>query len=155
MGEVAENLFSKLLSKRGKVRPASFQQQMKHVDFIVSTKTGDVRYEVKSRKRVNRSGDAPTDETVWIEFLNVRGDAGWLYGKADYLAFEREHDFVIVDREDLRAMAELKCDLALKVNSAGEALYRGYTRWGRNDLLSMVYMSDIIPIAEEIWKKNS
>lgn len=154
MGEAAENSFSRLLSKKGTVRPASTSQQIRHIDFILTTSKGEkLRYEVKARKRVSRSEDNPTDELVWLEFLNVRGDAGWLYGNANFIAFEREKDFVIVDRIKLKTMAETKCDLALKVNSPSNALYKGYTRFGRSDLISIVKMPDIVEIADEVWVK--
>jgi hypothetical protein len=154
MGEAAENSFSRLLSKKGTVRPASTFQQMRHIDFILTTSKGEnLRYEVKARKRVSRSDDQVNDDTVYLEFLNVRGDAGWLYGKSNFIAFEREKDFVIVDRLKLVKMAETKCDLALKVSSPSQCLYKAYTRWGRHDLISRVMMLDIEAIADEVWVK--
>jgi len=153
MGQAAESSFSGLLATRGSVREASTPEQMQHVDFILTTNGQEIKYEVKARKKVMRGHAQATDETVWIEFLNVRGDLGWLYGKAHYIAFERADDFVIVNREKLIEMAEAKCQLQQKVSSAGQALYRGYTRYGRNDLVSMVYMTDIESIAHEIWQK--
>jgi hypothetical protein len=70
------------------------------------------------------------------------------------MAFERELDFVIVERSALVKMAEEKCKLFPLVRFSEEALYRGYQRKGRSDLLSMVRMSDIIDVAEEIWPKD-
>ena len=155
MGENAETLFKKLLVKLGDVDEARIDGQLTHIDFILKRNDKPaLKYEVKSRKKVRRSDLGVTDDTIWVEFSNVMGDRGWLYGKADYMAFERELDFVIVERSALVKMAEEKCKLFPLVRFSEEALYRGYQRKGRNDLLSMVRMSDIIDVAEEIWPKD-
>ena len=38
------------------------------------------------------------ERVTFIETTNVNGDAGWLYGKADFIAFERRCDFVLARR---------------------------------------------------------
>jgi hypothetical protein len=154
MGEFAEASFGKLLAKKGEVRPANKQEQINHIDFILTTPEGkEIKYDVKARKKVNRADDQATDDLIWIEFLNVLGNRGWIYGESDFIVFEREKDFLLVSRPKLVEFAEKKCDLAQMVTSANNALYRGYRRWQRHDLLSMVKSEDIAGIASEIWSK--
>jgi hypothetical protein len=154
MGEKAEVTFGKLLQKKGKVRMASDREQMRHIDFILTDSEGrHVKYDVKARKRISRSDDEVSDDKVWIEFLNVNGDLGWLYGQSDYIVFERNKDFLIINRIRLKDFAEDQCDLAQLVTSPQDALYFGYRRVGRKDLVSMVKMDDLAKLAEEIWPK--
>lgn len=156
MGEFAELTFGSLLSQKGKVRIANRSEQMNHIDFILTHPDGkQTKYDVKARKRVSRSDNSVSDDRVWIEFLNINGDFGWLYGHSDYLVFERNEDFLIVSRLVLQKFAEEKCDLKQMVTSSSNALYVGYRRAGRGDLLSMVKTSDIAKIAQEIWSKVS
>lgn len=156
MGEHAESSFGKLLASKFPCRPANEYEQRRHIDFVATHPSGvKVNYDVKARKRVQRQDENPSDEMVWVEFLNVIGNMGWLYGQSQYIVFERDKDFLVVERDKLRELSERLCDLALKVPSASQALYRGYTRHGRKDLVSMVKMSDIEGICFEIWPKNS
>jgi hypothetical protein len=155
MGVTAEVSFQEILKDLGEVSAASFNGQMSHIDFnLVTADKKKVKYEVKARKRVSRQDTEVNDDLIWIEFMNVQGKLGWLYGKADFIAFERNNDFVVVNRLNLVAMAEEKCKVLDKVTYSGDALYKGYQRKGRNDLISIVRMSDILPLGE-IWMKKA
>ena len=152
-GEYAENSFGKLLSLKGKIRPATKAEQFRHIDFVLDDNGKLIKYDVKAQKRLSRQDDEVNNDLIWVEFLSVTGNPGWLYGEANYIVFERAKDFVIVDRNKLREMCEIKCDLALMVTSSQNALYKGYRRFMRKDLISIVLMTDILPIAHEIWQK--
>ena len=150
-GQGVEAMFGNLLSyKAEEARAADLQEQFSHVDYI--TDLGKI--DVKARKRINRSDDSAQDDLVWLEFKNVQGKVGWLYGKADIIAFERCKDFVLVSRELLAELGEKLCDLEDLVDRGSDALYKGYTRRGRHDLLSIIKMSDILEIEHEIWEKD-
>jgi Holliday junction resolvase len=150
----AEKTFKDILLSEGfSVREATLKEQMTHVDFIVTFNNQVTRYEVKSRKKINRNDNKFQDELIWIEIQNVRGDLGWLYGSADYIVFEREKDFVVVDREKLADFIALKCNLRKTARSASEALYIKYQRWGRNDCLTLIQNSDIESLAKKIYLK--
>jgi hypothetical protein len=154
MGEKAESSFGALLAKRGKVRPATDREQMKHIDFVLTTPDNKtIKYEVKSRKRINRGDSIVNDKQAWIEWTNVIGNSGWIEGSSDYLVFEREKDFLIVGREKLKQLCLKLCDLTSLVPYASQALYRAYQRQGRKDVVSLVKMSDIESVAEEVWAK--
>lgn len=146
LGENAEKLFLIAAKKHGiAVTEAPLQDQFKHIDFYVDI-GGDnkISVEVKSRKKIKRSDTNINDEYVWVEFKNVQGNRGWLYGKADCVAFERENDFLIVNRKLLARLCEKLCDLT-KINTDVKLpLYTGYQRRNRNDLVSLIKMSDIL-----------
>ena len=127
-----------------------------HIDFYLKSMSGlyDFSVDVKSRKKSERSSDWYEDQAVWIEFHNVRGLDGWLYGEADKIAFEREKDFVIVDRVELTKFCE-KAVAPIFVKNVNEALYKIYRRKTRKDVISKVLMTDIVDDIENIiyWNK--
>jgi hypothetical protein len=47
-------------------------------------------------------------------------------------------------------MAEEKCDLEDLVDNPRDALYKGYTRKGNKDLISMVRMEDILSLPHQV-----
>jgi len=150
-GQEVEKEFSVLLKKRdANFRKSSREEQFKHIDYHSSFGTIDV----KAKKRINRGDEEEQDELIWLEFKNVQGRDGWLCGKTDVIAFERNNDFVLVKRVRLLEMANNKCDLKKRVDTPRNALYKGYQRKGRKDLISLVKMSDILEIDHRIWKKN-
>jgi len=103
---------------------------------------------------VKRADSNVNDDLVWVEFKNVRGSRGWLYGGADAVAFERENDFVIVDRKLLTRLCERLCDLTKLNVDVKMPLYTAYQRRGRQDIVSLVKMTDILTnIKHAILKK--
>ena len=154
MGEHAENTFAQLLSKRGTVRPATKSEQFTHVDFVLTTTDKkSIKYEVKARKRINRSDSQVNDDLIWVEWLNVSGNPGWLATGSDYICFEREKDFLIVDRRKLHEWCLNQCDMSSLVQFASQALYKAYQRRGRKDLISIIKTTDVEKLAEDVWAK--
>ena len=110
----------------------------------------NVRYDVKMLRRKTRGGDF--DENIhWVELMNVHGDTGWMYGEADYFAFEVEDYWISVAKEDLQKFIEQKC--ADKEWSNVPALYRLYRRKGRKDIITLVKTIDLMYISSSIIKK--
>ena len=150
-GQGVEAMFAKLLNKRAdEARAADLMEQFSHVDYFSNLGSIDV----KARKRIARKDADVQDDLVWLEFKNVQGKIGWLYGKADWIAFEREKDFVMVKRDELAKMGEKLCDLGDRVSAGRDALYKGYQRRGRKDLLSIVKMSDVLKLYHQLWTKD-
>lgn len=154
-GQSAEDQFEKLIAGRGSIRPASFfEQTNSHFDFLLTTQSGKtISYEVKARKKLKRADEKVNDSKIWVEIVGITGKPGWVYGKANYLVFEQENDFIIVDRKKLVDFIEKTCDLNDVVNDSYRALYKGYKRQNRLDLITLVYSRDIRNIASEILKK--
>jgi len=150
-GQVVESDFSKLLEIRGvSWKKANRQEQFNHIDYHTSFGSIDV----KAKKRISRSDNSEQDEFIWLEFKNVQGKNGWLSGSADIIAFERAKDFVLVRRKELLLWSQGKCDLNSLVTSSRDALYKGYSRKGRKDLISIVKMLDILGLHHRIWEKT-
>ena len=149
-GQRIEKEFAPLLRQRDpNYRKANREEQFRHIDYFSNFGTIDV----KAKKKINRADASEEDELVWVEFKNVQGRDGWLRGQTDIIAFERNNDFILIKRNYLLGMCQVKCDLSKKVTSSRDALYKGYQREGRKDLISIVKMSDILNMPHQIWKK--
>jgi hypothetical protein len=150
-GQSVEDAFKSIMDRKGiTYREASRDEQFQHFDYVTSVGTIDV----KARKKINRSDDDEQDDLVWVEFKNTAGNAGWLTSDVDFIAFERKDDFVVVRRHALLELANEKCDLTNMVNRPSDALYKGYQRRGRLDLISIIKMQDILQLPVTIELKN-
>ena len=152
----AEQLFDQIAaSKHLEVKNAKRRDNIqKHIDKYVADDVGVWSVDIKARKKTRRSDDNAQDDWIWIEFQNVRGNTGWLYGEADYIAFETQDNFVIVKKDSLIKYVEGAVDMGKSVKYSGEAKYKTYRRAGRNDLLTMVELSEIKKNCEHsIWEK--
>jgi len=149
-GQDVEESFSHLLKQRDpNYKKASREDQFRHIDYHTNFGTIDV----KARKRVSRSNTKEQDELIWVEFLNVQGRDGWLKSAVDIIAFERAKDFLLVKRAYLLGLAQSICNLNKRVFTSKDALYAGYQRKGRKDLISIIKMKDILTLPHKIWKK--
>jgi len=157
VGKKAEDLFEDWLKKNNrKYRPATIEEQYQHIDFVVYHPKlhKDINVDVKASKKRSRMDSDLNSNYIWVEFNNVHGDKGWLYGKANYIVFhnQEEDQFYAVDRKELAQLCEKICDNK-KVNNPKEALYHKYTREGRKDILSLIYFDDILDCKHTILKK--
>ena len=150
-GQKLEEEFYELVKLRDPyARRATPKEQYKHIDFVTSFGTIDV----KSKKRIGRSDVDEQETIVWLEYKNVQGKDGWLVSKVDILAFERDDDFILVKRKNLLRMANELCNLKETVDKSSDALYKGYTRKGRQDLITQVMMKDVMELEHRVWRKN-
>jgi hypothetical protein len=156
LGENAEHLFIILAIKLGwKVSASSKNENIdEHWDYLIEKGSDTFKAEVKSRKRVSRNDDGLQSDLTWIEIHGVRPkDTGWLFGKADLIAFEKEKSFVLVKRLDLLALVNKKVNLVAKARTPKDALYKIYARAGRKDKLTLLPISDIEEIKFIEWNK--
>ena len=84
---------------------------------------------------------------VWVEIRNIHGDGGWLYGKADLIAFARDNGFLIVDRDKLRVWIEENVEKTY-VTRKSDALMKVYTRDGRKDMITRVQNYHLIALSD-------
>lgn len=148
-GLEVEDYFFKLINRTDlSARKATTLEQFKHIDVV--SRLGKI--DVKSMKSVKR-GKGIQDEFTWIEFKGNKGRPGWIYGQADFIAFERQKDFVLVNRNVLLSFAEQKCDLSTSVAAPELALYKSYTRKGKKDVISLVKMEDLVARAAFFFDK--
>jgi len=153
----AEQIFEQIaLSKNLEVKTAKRRENIqKHIDKHLIEENGQGwSVDIKARKKASRSDSEAQDEWIWIEFQNVRGNAGWLYGEADYIAFETQDDFTIVNRKSLVDYVEGVVDMGKPVRKSFLAKYKTYRRANRNDLLTMVELSEIKKNCDHfVWEK--
>ena len=152
----AEQIFDQIAeSKNLEVKNARRRENIhKHIDKYITQESKTWSVDIKARKKTSRSDSDAQDEWIWIEFQNVRGNLGWLYGEADNIAFETQDSFVIVDRKSLIDYVENAVDMAKPVRKSYLAKYKTYQRAGRNDLLTMVELSKIIENCKHfVWQK--
>lgn len=107
--------------------------QFDAIDFKCNLK---MNVDVKSQK---------DPSSVWIEFKNINGYDGWLYGDATHFAFERKQDFIIVSKFDLIRLVNRIVDKNTVVDSPAHCLYKMYGRkkYGRKDLLTKIRPDDL------------
>ena len=156
----AEQVFEQIaLSKSLEVKTAKRRDNIhKHIDkYITQDDEGELRtwsVDIKARKKTSRNDSQAQDDWIWIEFQNVRGNAGWLYGEADNIAFETQNNFIVVDRKSLVNYVEDVVDMGKPVRKSFLAKYKTYRRAGRQDLLTMVELSQITANCKHfIWEK--
>ena len=115
-GLQGEKRFSSIIKSFGLViKEASFKENVHdHIDFFVKGKTKKL-----------------------IDF-HFSVDV-----KADKIAFETEAGFLMVDREELTKWCEEKVDFKRVARKAHTAIYKVYTRKGREDLISRIKTEDI------------
>ena len=88
------------------VRSSREQDMFEHWDKEGGFLNSRFKFDVKGMKKFNRSDDQVQDQMALVELTNVRGNPGWIKGKADYIALERKDYWLIVDREELLRMVE-------------------------------------------------
>ena len=140
MDESVERYHHSCLCADLKIKKTGKQQDIGHVDFIVNGETVDL----KGLKNSTREGK------ILLEFLNVNGKAGWCNEKGipTWVAFDFGAFFLHVKNADLFNLAKEKCNLRETVYRVNECLYKGYTRKGRKDLMSMVTLQDVLTDCE-------
>lgn len=103
-----------------------------------------VKYDVKA---IPHQDSVPYKNGLrWVEVRNVNGDTGWLAGKADFIAFEEPSYWIIVWRELLynHVMNNTSGSTNKAEFKTNPVPYRWHTRDGRNDLVTLVPVLDLI-----------
>ena len=92
---------------------------------------------------VDVKGNNLPDE-IWVEFKNVNGDYGWVFGDAEIIAFDMPElaAFAVVNREELKEYCRENVDFTALVPKA-EAYKKCYRRKGREDLITYLVLADL------------
>lgn len=106
----------------------------------------------RAQKKNRRADNTPDYNINWVELKNVRGNPGWLFGKADYIAFEGEKDWIVCRRTDIIKLIDSK--VTNKSIDKSRSLYTYYQRNGRQDIVVKVLSSDLRNIARISFMKN-
>ena len=136
----------------GEVEKSSRKEDVKdHIDFWWdSPKKGRIGIDVKGIKKNSRSDKKPDDTIQWLELQGVTGHPGWLYGKAEYIAFRTFTKIIFVKRDILLSFALEKTKDKETVYDTPKECYVPYKRkkWGRDDLSFKAHTSDLEEIAD-------
>lgn len=145
----------------GKKKEAAFSKMFKTA--ISSDKNQDIsehwdvkvelKFDIKSLKKISRNDYETNEFYHFVELKNVHGKLGWLYGEADFFAFETNKYWVIVAKEDLQSFVAQNVTKK-KVNNVDECLYCLYTRNKRKDVITMVKTIDLMVIASQVIVKT-
>ena len=119
----------------------NYQNMHEHWDMEGGLKGKTLKFDVKGMKKINRRDDSTQDKFTWIEGTNVKGNTGWLKGRADYIVFERNEYWLMVNREELWDFVQEK--LKKNLYAEGKKPYHVYQRWGKKDKITLVPFTDI------------
>ena len=155
-GDLAEQAFRELAVEKGyMVVEATKEMQFAHVDFLLEKDGKFWKIDCKAKKKLDRSSKNYTDEFCWIEFVNVQGNPGWLYGKADYIAFQREYGFMLVSRKELSELCDRVVDFTTVASKAKFAYKKVYRRFKRKDKIAYLKFSEIEEVSHTNWYLDS
>ena len=130
-GKRAEKEYAKLY--KNVELPTEKEDYSEHWDV----KVNGIKIDVKAIKKDN-------ENIHYVEFKNVLGKKGWLYGDADGFAFETKDYWIEVKKEDLQEMVHDKCmDKVM-----GWDFYELATRPGAKDLFTKVKTIDLCHIGK-------
>lgn len=152
-GAKAEDRFVEIVKKKKiDFRKAEKEEQKRFIDIILKINNKVVGIDVKAIKNIKR-GIEDSEFPIWVEFKNVWGGRGWVFGSADFIAFERPNNFIIIKRKSLLNWCVENIDFENKVTNPKNAYKKVYTRRGREDLITYVKYSDISHLIYRKWNK--
>jgi len=142
-GKKAEQRFKKMMEARGvKVEKSTDEEDMKkHIDYYISSDEYESSVDVKCMKSISRKNPKPQDKYIWVEFMNVGGEPGWLYGEAQFIAFETKDGFAMVDREKLIRYCDSVVDKTQSVSEPEDAVNKVYRRSGNKDSMTLLELA--------------
>lgn len=150
--------FEDLASERGYSPQKNRDRKYYNVSHILTGKGKEgkpieLKFDLKKIKNKKQS-----QEWLWIEFKNSRGEKGWVHGDAHFVAFERQYDFIIVNRKELlewlNSSKKIRYDLPF-VNLAKRAKYKIYKRDGKKEEITQINAKDLKELKSyQLWEKR-
>jgi hypothetical protein len=167
------SIFEKSVRKKGWTfeRATPREDMFDHVDGYVTIYNGKrpvTRFSVdlKGTKYISkRHRGNPNCLCQFIEFINVNGDKGWLFGKSQYIAVldESEERFYMIPRKVMikfceklfnirlnKKFTEIVKDLKsldLFVDASEKAHHKLFQRVSRSDLVTQISMEEVRSMA--------
>jgi len=129
------------------VFPTDDQNKFEHWDIEVN----GIKYDVKDEKVLGKL-NAISQEYVLLEIKNIHGYDGWLFGKADSIAFKYYDSFLISPRLKLIEYNKLNTKKIL-VKNIDDAIHKLYRRVknDRLDLITIAPVDDILKFSYQIY----
>lgn len=150
--QIEQSFAQKLVSTHGGIIHHSSKHEdiNDHIDLIWTINDKQYTFDVKGVKKNNRIDTNYNDSIHWIELQNVNGKKGWLYGKAQYIVFETNINWIIVKRLKLIDFIDSKITDRTITNT--KELYTLYRRTGRKDVITKIPTSDLLQIGKILIK---
>lgn len=165
----AAKLFESLCEKNGwaivdttKPNPVTNRKDPRdwkeHWDYKIQKGTKSYLVDIKGLKRLDRGG-IQNDSLILIEFKNVNGYDGWIYGIEDYVAFELKEGFVFCERQKLLDYVLTKVDINGQVYESPTRDKKPYvlyqrSQYGRKDIFTHLTKAEILNLKSAMWRKN-
>lgn len=155
-GRSAENVFIAMAKSKGYTVTLAnpHQERVEHWDVrLEKSGSPSLTVEIKSAKSfpILHKGER-TKNFFLLENKGVSGHDGWLWGKANVVAFEAENGFYIVPRKTLVEIFQKKCAKEW-VDRREFMLYKTYGRRDRQDEVSAILISDVTATRNfSFWK---
>lgn len=151
-GRVAEVRFVRAARSKGLTvtKSSHTEDRHHHIDYWLAMSPEGKKHGVDVK------GNNLPDE-IWVEFKNVRGNQGWLYGGATIIAFDmpEEGGFSIVDRQELALFCE-KHVSDEQVRNKKDAYLKRYTRKDREDVITRLNLRDIKTLQSyRVWEYDT
>jgi len=141
-GKNAEKEYARIYNGATDQNNIEFSTEQEDIKQHWDVSINGVKIDVKAIKKDN-------ENIHFVEFKNVLGNKGWLYGDADGFAFETKDYWIEVSKEDLQEMVHDKCIDKVK----GWDFYELSSRPGAEDLFTKVKTLDLCFIGKIKKKK--
>lgn len=141
-GKNAEKEYARIYSGATDQNNIEFSTEQEDIKQHWDVSINGVKIDVKAIKKDN-------ENIHFVEFKNVLGNKGWLYGDADGFAFETKDYWIEVSKEELQEMVHDKCIDKVK----GWDFYELSSRPGAKDLFTKVKTLDLCFVGKMKKKK--
>ena len=144
-GKEKERKFAELFKLTEKSTPKEDRNEKWDVKIIS-------KVDVKGLKKIDRKDKAYNEHWHWIELKGNKGNDGWLYGEADYFAFETNNYWLLVDKVKLQQF--IKKYVYQKKIYTEKIPYKLYQRRGKQDQITLINSLDLCYLADSIIRKK-
>jgi hypothetical protein len=149
-GKEVEKEFANFIEHFGDVKEANTNQDIyEHWDVALY----DTKFDVKGLRKKNRHDEEYDENIHWVELKNVNGSDGWLYGQSDFIVFETFDYWIVVNRQKLIKLIEIKCTDRERFYTE-PMLYKFYRRSNRRDTITLVKTVDLCKNSHIILSKD-
>jgi hypothetical protein len=138
-GRIAEEAFAQIL--HDPKYSSNKEDQIEH---------WDVKIDVKGMKKISRYDNDKNQHIHWLEIKGITGHNGWVYGEANFFAFEVESYWIVVSKPSLQKFIKDNINKEYR----NKEMYYLYQRSGRKDVLTIVSSYDLCYISCGIIKKE-
>lgn len=124
-------------------KSTDYEDYKLHIDYYITLKNKTYSIDIKSNKMLMENDTQNPDYWwTWVEIKNVKGENGWLLGKADLIGFVFVNEIWMLKREELKNFFDNKVQNIITENK-NNAKYKLYSRKDRKDLISRLNLLDI------------